>query len=138
MTLEVLEGGTWVAQSVKRPTFDFSSGHDLMVWEFEPRVGPRADGVAPTWGSVSPNLSALPPQNKLKKMLLKILERKVLDFTKQQWCAKCSAAHISILPHKHLDKCSDDEAEAQGDHFTIPRSHAAVEWQSINVDLDPS
>ena len=24
-------GGTWVAQSVKQPTLDFSSGHDLTV-----------------------------------------------------------------------------------------------------------
>ena len=27
--------GAWVAQSVKHPTLDFSSGHDLMVREFE-------------------------------------------------------------------------------------------------------
>ena len=28
--------GTWVAQSVKRPTLDFDSGHDLRVLETEP------------------------------------------------------------------------------------------------------
>ena len=28
-----------MAQSVKRPTLDFSSGHDLMVRDFEPRLG---------------------------------------------------------------------------------------------------
>ena len=28
--------GTWVAQSVKYLTLDFSSGHDLMVCEFKP------------------------------------------------------------------------------------------------------
>ena len=27
--------GAWVAQLVKCLTLDFSSGHDLMVWEFE-------------------------------------------------------------------------------------------------------
>ena len=31
--------GTWVAQLAKRPTFDFGSGHDLMVHEFEPTLG---------------------------------------------------------------------------------------------------
>ena len=33
------ERGPWVVQSVKRLTLDFSSGHDLMVDETEPRVG---------------------------------------------------------------------------------------------------
>ena len=31
--------GAWVAQLVKHPTLDFSSGHDLMVHEFEPNMG---------------------------------------------------------------------------------------------------
>ena len=31
--------GAWVAQLVKRQTFDFSSGHDLTVREFEPTLG---------------------------------------------------------------------------------------------------
>ena len=35
--------GTWVAQSVKRPT----SGHDLAVREFEPHVGLCADRSEP-------------------------------------------------------------------------------------------
>ena len=34
--------GTWVAQSVKHPTLDLSSGHDLTVCEFEHRVGLHA------------------------------------------------------------------------------------------------
>ena len=33
------------AQSVKRPTFDFDSGRDLAVREFEPCTGLRADGA---------------------------------------------------------------------------------------------
>ena len=45
--------GTWVAQSVKRPTLDFGSGHDLMVCEFEPRLGLCADSLEPTWDSLS-------------------------------------------------------------------------------------
>ena len=34
--------GTWVAQS-----FDFSSGHDLVVHEFKPRMGPCVDSSEP-------------------------------------------------------------------------------------------
>ena len=30
--------GIWVAQSVKHPTPDFVSGHDLTVREFEPHI----------------------------------------------------------------------------------------------------
>ena len=43
--------------SVKRPTLDFGSGHDLMVGGFEPRVGLCTDTVEPAWDSVSPSLS---------------------------------------------------------------------------------
>ena len=35
----------WVAQSVKHPTLDFSSGHDLTVCELELRIGLCADSV---------------------------------------------------------------------------------------------
>ena len=42
--------GTWVAQSVKRPTLGFGSGHDLTVCGFEPR---GADSVEPAWDSLS-------------------------------------------------------------------------------------
>ena len=35
----VTERGAWVAQSVKRPTLGFHSGHDLTVHEFQPRSG---------------------------------------------------------------------------------------------------
>ena len=31
--------GTWVAQSVKRPAFDFGSGHDLRVVRSTPMLG---------------------------------------------------------------------------------------------------
>ena len=46
-----------MAQSAKRPTLDFGSGHDLMVCEFEPYVGLCADSVGPAWGSLSSSLS---------------------------------------------------------------------------------
>ena len=34
----ILFRGAWVAQLVKRPTLDFSSGHDLTAHETEPQV----------------------------------------------------------------------------------------------------
>ena len=54
-----------MAQSVKRLTLVFDSGHDLTVHEFKPCVEPHvrfyaAVGVEPTWGSLSPSFSAPP------------------------------------------------------------------------------
>ena len=49
-----------MAQSVKCPTLDSSSGHDLTVREFEPGVGLCADNAEPAWDSPSPLLSAPP------------------------------------------------------------------------------
>ena len=46
--------GTWVAQSVKHSTLDFSSGHHLTVREFKPCSGPCADSVEPASDSLSP------------------------------------------------------------------------------------
>ena len=39
--------GAQVAQSVSRLPLDVSSGHDLTVCEFEPRIGLCADGSEP-------------------------------------------------------------------------------------------
>ena len=36
--------GTWMAQSVKRPTLSFGSGHDLKVHEFKPHIRLYAEG----------------------------------------------------------------------------------------------
>ena len=52
-----------MAQSVKPPTLDFSSGHDLMVCEIEPCIGFCTDSVEPAWES----LSALPHPLKINK-----------------------------------------------------------------------
>ena len=52
--------GTWVAQTVERPTFDFDTGHDLMVREFELHVRLCTDSMDPAWNSLSPSLSAPP------------------------------------------------------------------------------
>ena len=53
--------GTWVAQSVKHPTLDFGSGHDLTVTEFEPHIGLCADGRSKLLGFFLSSLSAPPP-----------------------------------------------------------------------------
>ena len=53
--------GSWVAQLITRRTLDFSSGHDLMVREFEPHIGLCVDGEEPTWDSLSPSLFAPHP-----------------------------------------------------------------------------
>ena len=45
--------GTWVAQSVKHPTLNCSSGHDLTVHEFEPRIKLCTDSAEPGWNSLS-------------------------------------------------------------------------------------
>ena len=45
--------GAWVAQSVKYPTLDFSSGHHLMICKFKPHVRLCPDGAKPTWDSLS-------------------------------------------------------------------------------------
>ena len=47
----------WVAQSVRRPTLNFGSGHDLTLGEFKPRVGLWADSAEPAWDSLSPHPS---------------------------------------------------------------------------------
>ena len=49
-----------MTQEVKHPTLDLSSGPDLTVHEFEPRVRLCADGLEPAWDSVSPSLSSPP------------------------------------------------------------------------------
>ena len=52
-------GGAWVAQSVKRTTFGFGSGHDLP--ELEPCIRLGADSAEPAWESLSCSLSLSAP-----------------------------------------------------------------------------
>ena len=52
--------GTWVAQSVKRPTLDFGSGHDLTVCEFKPRIGLCTHSEEPALDPLSPSLCPSP------------------------------------------------------------------------------
>ena len=46
--------GAWVAHSVKHPTLDFDSGHDLTVREIEPGIRLLVDNAEPAWNSLSP------------------------------------------------------------------------------------
>ena len=46
---------------LSRLSDDLGAGHDLTVWEFEPRIGLCADSAEPAWDSLSPSLSAPPP-----------------------------------------------------------------------------
>ena len=52
-----------MAQSVKRPSLDFGSDHDLTVCGFKPHTGLCADSSEPgaVSDSVSPSLSDPPP-----------------------------------------------------------------------------
>ena len=54
--------GTWVVQSVKSKTQDFSSGHCLTIIRLSPTLG-SVQGVKPLWDSLSPSFSATPSQN---------------------------------------------------------------------------
>ena len=56
--------GTWVAHSVKHLTLGFSSGHNLLVHEFEPHIGLFTNSTELAKGPLSPSLSAIQPPQK--------------------------------------------------------------------------
>ena len=55
------EWSSWMAQSVKHLTLDFSSGHDLIVCGIKPCFRLYADSVEPAWDSLSPSAPPLLP-----------------------------------------------------------------------------
>ena len=57
--MRIVFWGTWVAQSVKRPTL--GSGRDLMVHRTDPHIGLHTVSTEPAWDSLPPSLSAPPP-----------------------------------------------------------------------------
>ena len=57
--LQMMKQGAWVAQLVKHPILDFSSGHGLTVGGTEPHVSLHADSSMPSWDSLSPCLCTL-------------------------------------------------------------------------------
>ena len=46
-----------MAQSVKGPNLDFSSGHGFTVYRLEPDIGLCAGSAELVWDSLSPSLS---------------------------------------------------------------------------------
>ena len=60
-TRKLSSWGAWVVQEVERPTLGFSSGHDLPICEFEPRIGLLAVSIEPASDPLSPSLSVPPP-----------------------------------------------------------------------------
>ena len=62
MCIEVMKTrGVWVPQSVKHPTLDFSSGHDLLVREFKPHhIRLSAVSIEPASDPLSPSLCPSP------------------------------------------------------------------------------
>ena len=63
-SLNVRYRGTWVDQSVKHPTLDFSLGHDLRVMRSSPTSGSTL-GMEPAQDSSSP-YTPLPPTKAIK------------------------------------------------------------------------
>ena len=61
-----------MAQSVKRPTLDLGSGHNVTVHEFEPRTGLCVDSGEPVCDAVSPVLSAPPPPPLMLMLMLSL------------------------------------------------------------------
>ena len=57
-----------MGQSVKHLILDFCSGHNLMIPELEPHIGPCGDSMDPAWDS----LSAPPPLILMHSLPLKI------------------------------------------------------------------
>ena len=53
--------GSREAQSVKRLTLGFGSGHDLTAGEFEPHIGLCAVSPEAVWDYLSSSVSASPP-----------------------------------------------------------------------------
>ena len=93
-----------MAQSVKRPTLNFSLGHDVTVHEFEPCIRLCAERVEPAWDSLSlPSLCpysacSLSQTNKLEKNNKRQLRKlpsyrpiQILEYqsrNKLLWCEK--------------------------------------------------
>ena len=64
-----------MAQSVKHPTLDFISGHDLRVLTSSPTSG-SVLGEEPAWDSLSPSSHPQPQACTLAPFLLRREERK--------------------------------------------------------------
>ena len=121
----------WVAQSVKHPTLDFSSGsgHGLMVREVEPRVGVCADHAEPAWDSLSFLSLPLPCSvslsiNKLKKKKKSFFQLPLSKTLALLW----RETHLAVLlapsvssvgsPHPHFSATSCINHDPQSHHLS--------------------
>ena len=70
---------------VKHPTLGFSSGYDLTVQEFKPRVRLCTDGTEPAWDSLSPSLPPTPHARVRELSLLLSLSLSQINLKKRSW-----------------------------------------------------
>ena len=56
-----------MAQSVKHPTLDFGSGHDLLICGFKPRIRFSVASSEPAWDPLSPSLSLRSEERRVGK-----------------------------------------------------------------------
>ena len=85
----------WVAQSVKRLTLDFGSGHDFAVCGIEPHVRLCADSMEPAWNSLC---AALPDSLSLSLKINKLKKHKNLSKLQKL----CKVRHYLYKSLKHV------------------------------------
>ena len=89
-----------MAQLVKHPTLDLSSGHDLTVHGFEPCVGVCTDSTEPASDAVSASLSLSLKINKLKK------KKTYLDLYLLIWTKIHDLSDIPLPEKRQVDQGS--------------------------------
>ena len=82
-----------MAQSVRHPILDLSSGHDLQVCEFQPCIGLWAYSAELAWDSLSLPLSLPLPHMHTVSLSLKINKLS----KKAKSCKKCLIHSIVIM-----------------------------------------
>ena len=99
---KLADRGAWVAQYVKRPTLDLSSGHDLMVMS----LSPASDSTLMVRSqrgilSLFPSLSAPPSAPFPRRLSLKMnedTEKKSREFARKLFGGFLAAFSESLLP----------------------------------------
>ena len=124
-----LTWGTCVAQSVKLPTLDFGSGHDLTVYEFQPHIRLSALSCRACFRSSVPlSLTASPllmvSLSKINKHFLKIYE-----FLGRLGCSIGCASDFSsghdLTVHEfepHIGLCADSSESGSCFRFCVSLS----------------
>ena len=99
--------GVRVAESVKGPTLDLGSGHDLTVQEFKPHVRVRAGGAEPAWDS---GQGPLPFLRRLGSHVLSALRQDPQVPAPSLWLPCCPSPHPKVhfpLKYPHSDQEND-------------------------------